>query len=35
MMIRALLFSLDLHPRGDATGKMSKELLFDSSFLAE
>jgi hypothetical protein len=33
-MIRALLFGLDLHP-GDATGKMSKGMLFDFSFLAE
>jgi len=35
MIIRALLFGLDLHPGGDATGKMSKGMLFDFSFLAE
>lgn len=35
MIIGALLFSLDLHSRGDATGKMSKEFLFDFSFLVE
>ena len=35
MIIRTLLFGLDLHPGRDAKGKMSKGLLFDFSFLAE